>query len=252
MKFDLKKRFIIYLLILASCSYLPEDPEAYNNLNYSENSEYISILPPSGNSSTGFMFIPGGLVDPHAYIAPLSYLVEQGFTVIIPKMAANLAIIESGKGLKIKQDFEGIDNWYLGGHSLGGISAQILVSKNPEAFKGLVFLGVYPSESYSLSQWNKNILSIFAENDLLADTLKIENGKIHLPQSTELNSPDDFLSLPPQSPFTFYYQIKGGNHSQFGDYDQQKGDGKATISPETQHMTVSNLIHKFIVWNEQI
>jgi len=52
------------------------------------------------------------------------------------------------------------------------------------------------------------------------------------------------------SPKTFYYQISGGNHAQFGDYGAQEGDGVATISVEEQHEQVSSAIIKFVRHNE--
>ena len=42
----------------------------------------------------------------------------------------------------------------------------------------------------------------------------------------------DSLSLMPDG-FTDVI-IEGGNHAQFGDYGEQKGDGEATISAEEQ------------------
>ena len=41
------------------------------------------------------------------------------------------------------------------------------------------------------------------------------------------------------------YTIHGGNHSQFGDYGLQRGDGVATITTMEQHLMI---IDQFILW----
>ena len=38
--------------------------------------------------------------------------------------------------------------------------------------------------------------------------------------------------------------MEGGNHSQFGNYGEQKGDGKATISAEEQQRQTVKLFKK--------
>ena len=39
--------------------------------------------------------------------------------------------------------------------------------------------------------------------------------------------------------------IDGGNHAQFGDYGEQDGDGKATITPEEQQRQTAEEIVNF-------
>ena len=56
---------------------------------------------------------------------------------------------------------------------------------------------------------------------------------------------EDAKSRLPKS--TLYTTIEGGNHSGFGLYGQQNGDGTATMSAEEQQKQLVQLIKQFIV-----
>jgi hypothetical protein len=175
---------------------------------------------------------------------------QEGITVVIMKFSANLALLELSKPLNVIEKISDIDDWVISGHSLGGIAAQSIVSNNPDLFNGLIFLGVYPTESYDLSAWDKNVLSIYAENDLLSTLEEVETNKQYLPLELPIDHPDEMDTLQVDHPVTIYYLIEGGNHAQFGDYGSQEGDGIATVSREDQHNQVSSAIIKFMSHNE--
>ena len=92
-----------------SCTYLPEPGQENGGLEVRETAGYIEIVPSGGNdlSSTGFIFYPGGLVDPHAYegLCAGIALSGRGRRVLIAKMPANLAVLASGSAKKIIRDF---------------------------------------------------------------------------------------------------------------------------------------------------
>lgn len=201
-------------------------------------------------SNEAFLFIPGGLVDPHAYISLMEQLVEKGITVIILKVSANLAILETSKALSIPEAFPEILSWYVGGHSLGGIAALAAINNEPELFEGLVLMGSFPSEAFAIQDWNRQVLSLYGEHDALATIEDIEANKVFLPTAMDIDDLNDFEDLQVNSSVTIYYMIEGGNHAQFGAYGPQEGDGTATISTAEQHNEVSTAITNFITWNE--
>ena len=133
---------------------------------------------------------------------------------------------------------------------MGGTAAQAVVHKYPSDFEGLIFNGVYPTERYDLKDWNRNVLSLYAEFDGLSTVEEIEANKQFLPSALTLTSLNEIDTLSVLGPTTLYYEIKGGNHSQFGNYGQQSKDGNATISKQEQQDIVVNAITKFISWNE--
>jgi len=139
-----------------SCSYLPAEVNIYEEIKYEETTEYIKLVPDTQNSEKALMFLPGGLVDSHSYISLFNRVAQEGMPVFILKVSANLAMIEGNKPLNVVEGISEYNQWYICGHSLGGVSAQGIVSKKPDTFAGLILLGVYPAKGYSLSAWNKN------------------------------------------------------------------------------------------------
>lgn len=248
----MKPLFIFLLLILVgSCSYLPDEELILAaDIKYEETTEYIKLSPKTNSTKIALIFIPGGLVDPHSYTGNLEKIARTGNTVFILKVSANLAILEISKSIKIKNQFTEFSSWYIAGHSLGGTAAQAVVHKYPSDFEGLIFNGVYPTERYDLKDWNRNVLSLYAEFDGLSTVEEIEANKQFLPSALTLTSLNEIDTLSVLGPTTLYYEIKGGNHSQFGNYGQQSKDGNATISKQEQQDIVVNAITKFISWNE--
>lgn len=203
------------ILALPNCSYLPEEQLVSDVLAVYETRNYIEITTNSGEfSKTGFVFYPGGLVDPHAYIEPLSRFAVSGIghKVVIVKMPGNLAILDSKQGAYMFEDFPDVHRWVIGGHSLGGTAACSAVKKYPGYFEGLVLMAAYPSESTDLSDWTGAVLSIRGEFDHVLEPGIIEERASLLPDSTS------------------YKIITGGNHALFGKYGAQKDDGQASVS----------------------
>ena len=175
----------------------------------------IVFFPTGEVKPLGIIFYPGGKVEPEAYAPLLMKLAESGYEVIEVKMPLNLAIFDmnaASKILKERSDKE----WVIAGHSLGGAMAASYVKQYPNSgLKGLMLWGSYPGgEKYSLKDVDLPVASIYGSKDMGID--KIEAYKIYLP--------DD----------TFYHEIVGGNHAQFGDYGFQKGDQVADIDQQTQ------------------
>lgn len=223
----------LFAILLGACTYLPETDQDIPDVLLRETRDYIELLPVrSGCSNTGFIFYPGGLVDPHAYIEMASHFVlsGSGHHVIIAKMPANLAVLESKAALKITEEFPD-ERWVIGGHSLGGAMACSMLGKEAELFEGLILMAAYSSGAVDLSNWEGAVLSMTASRDGVLDWEKYEEGKINLP------------------PATVFFEIDGGNHAGFGSYGQQNGDGEAEISLEVQHMQIVEQIQNFYLEN---
>ncbi|TSA31772.1 MAG: hypothetical protein D4R64_17440 [Porphyromonadaceae bacterium] len=247
-----KKTGLIPSLVffIASCSYLPDDLIIPSAVTIYEYRDYIEINPTSNQySKTGLVFYPGGLVDPHAYIQPLSKFAIAGkaHKVVIVKMPGNLAVLDGNKAAWIYNDFPDVQQWVIGGHSLGGVMACSVVDKYPDFFKGLVLMAAYPRSSTNLNDWSGSVLSLRGQYDGLVDSLKISSYIGLLPTPWWIHGFSDYPEG--KVPKTVYFTIPGGNHSQFGNYGIQKGDGVATITHEAQAELVSSLILKFFIEN---
>jgi pimeloyl-ACP methyl ester carboxylesterase len=243
--------FILLLNILSfSCSYLPEQEEysEYNNI-IEETGDYILLSREKTNYSKAFVFIPGGLVDPHVYLCWMNELVENlpDLTIISIKTPSNLAILKQGKTLDIIDDFPTIESWIIGGHSLGGVVAASNIKENPDLFDGLIFLASWTNDFADLREWTGSVLSIYGTEDGVADISELELNKEFLPPGEILENNLEFLESQAQ---TIYYPIEGGNHSGFGCYGLQKGDNIVELSTEDQQKIMMDGIISFLskIW----
>ena len=194
---------------------------------------YIHFQPNENQQPTGFIFLPGGMVEPEAY-APMSRAIsEHGFNVFILKLPFGSAPLDSHEAdvtqqvLKIIDADTSIQYWTVGGHSRGAAIASRFASLHGESFHGLILIGTsHPKEEeFDLSNTDLSVTKIYATNDGLASPDEVEANAQYLPDDTT------------------WILIKGGNHSQFGYYGSQLGDSAATIDREQQQeLTVDAIL----------
>jgi len=174
------------------------------------------VFQPAQPTDTGFIFYPGGLVDPTAYAPLMKQLSDQGIMSVIVPMPLDLAIFGVNKADEVIAAYPEIKHWIIGGHSLGGSMAAEYVKGHPSAVEGIAFMAAYPADSTNLSALPIKVVSIHGSNDGLATDAKIQNSLKNLPADAKV------------------VLIEGGNHAQYGNYGPQAGDGQAAISREEQ------------------
>ncbi len=214
-----------------------------SGVNQIDAPEYFAFEP-AVDAKTGFIFYPGAGIEAESYNSWLVQLSELGYLAVSVKMPLNLAVLDMDAALRIPNKFPEIDNWIIGGHSLGGAMAIELLNKPvaAEKFKALVLLAAYPSATTDISNWNGEVLSLSASNDNISSPADIAEGRPRLPASTILTA----LNEVDESTPSIFHEIPGGNHAQFGNYGLQQGDGIATISSEDQQETVVAWIDAFL------
>ncbi len=174
---------------------------------------------------TALIFYPGAKVEYTAYLPLLSELADQGIDCFLIKMPCNLAFFGQNKAKKIMDSYE-YDHWYLSGHSLGGAMAASYASGHLESLNGLVLLAAYPTKSLESDSFS--VLSLYGSEDGVLNMEKMEEGKAYMPV--------DYAEV----------CIEGGNHAQFGNYGEQKGDHAAGISREEQQAQTVEAILKMM------
>ncbi len=200
-------------------------PEAERALQSDERVEvnrerWITFEPTKGGYTSGFIFYPGGRVAAEAY-APLGRaLAEAGRLAVIVPMPLNLAILNPDAASDVMSAFLSIENWVIGGHSLGGVMAARYAHKNRERVDGLALLAAYAEAHVDLSGSDLAVAAIFGDRDGLVAVDEVESSLERLPGDIQVT------------------QILGGNHAQFGWYGEQSGDLPAGISREEQHSLV--------------
>lgn len=190
---------------------------------YLVSGESVSVSPTSGgllfdgpSDTRAMIFYPGAKVEADAY-APLMYkIAEEWGDCFLVKMPANMAMLDADAAKDIRQDYQ-YDQWYLAGHSLGGVTAASYLQEHPEGFRGLVLLAAYSNGQLSEAL---QTVSIYGDLDGVLNRKEYEKNRNNLPENTE------------------EVIIAGGNHAQFGNYGDQNGDGTAAISWEEQQQQV--------------
>ena len=177
---------------------------------------WLTFEPTSTQPDTGFIIYPGGHVDYRAY-APLAHAIAaQGYLVVIAPMPLSLAVFNPDAAADVIRAYPEIQNWAVGGHSLGGSMAANFVYSEPGEAQGLVLWASYPGSNNDLSSTDMEAISIYGTLDGRSTPAAIAASKAFLPQDT------------------IYIPIEGGNHAQFGWYGDQAGDNPATISRQEQ------------------
>ena len=182
--------------------------------------EVLLFLPddhPGTDSSSAFVFYPGGKVQAQAYAPLCSALAERGIPCALVVMPFRLAVFGSGAAKDVityLTDTLGCSTVCIGGHSLGGAMAAVYAASDAGRLDGIVLLGAYSTKD--LTDAGLRVLSIYGSED----------GVLSRERYAEClsNLPADFTEL----------VIGGGCHSYFGDYGMQKGDGSPSIDREEQ------------------
>ncbi|NQX34803.1 alpha/beta hydrolase [Herbiconiux sp. VKM Ac-2851] len=183
------------------------------------------VMTPTGPANgTGLVFLAGAKVDPLAYADKLSGIVDAGTTVVIVRPILNFAIFEFRPFSTFTDLAPGVDDWYVGGHSLGGVKACQYATDAD--VRGLVLLGSYCAGD--LSDSGIPVLSVSGSEDGLSTPAKIDASRADLPADAR------------------FVVIEGANHASFGDYGPQPGDGTASIDDERMRARLTTALDDFL------
>ena len=178
------------------------------------------------NTRAALVFYPGGNVDYNSYKPLLATLASKGIMCILYKMPLNLAFFNIIAANGIKKKFPEIKDWYIGGHSLGGLCSSFYLYFNKSEYKGLILLGSYVT--FDFSNTDLKVISILGTEDKV---INMENYN-----KSKGKYPEDFTEI----------IIEGGCHSYFGMYGLMTNDGTPTISNIEQIQYTANELSKFM------
>lgn len=184
---------------------------------------WLVFEPATRTATSGFIFYPGGRVDPRAYAPAAHAIAAKGYLVVIVPMPINLAVLAPNRAEQVIAAHTEIKHWAIGGHSLGGAMAANYVYNQPGKITALIFWAAYPADSNPLAaRTDLAVTSIYGTRDGLATAAKIQHAHTLVPATTT------------------WIAIEGGNHAQFGWYGPQAGDNLATITrAQQQNQTIT-------------
>jgi len=181
------------------------------------------LSPADAYSDRALVFYPGARVAPDAYLASLAPLVrETDTTVVVVDMPLNLAILDQGAADRVLDRRPDVDEWYVGGHSLGGAMACRYARANPDRLDSLVLLGSYCDRS--IADTDLRTLVVTGAGDTVIDTDAFERNRDNLPGSATVR------------------ELPGVNHTQFGSYTGQPGDTPTGTSYATAHRRLTDVL----------
>ena len=164
------------------------------------------------SDENAMVFYSGAKVDEAAYIPILYRFAEEGMDVCLVKMPFHLAVFGIDKADEVMAQYD-YENWYIGGHSLGGAMGASYAAGHADEVRGVVLFAAYATKK--LDDSLKEIV-VYGSEDGVLRLSKLEEGRTFAPKQY------------------FEHVIEGGNHAQFGNYGEQKGDGRALISAQEQ------------------
>lgn len=182
-----------------------------DSLTVEQTDDAVAFLP--SEAKAGLIFYPGGMVPAEAYAPLMHALAEEGILCVVPKVPLRLAVLDMNAAEDIAEQYPEITRWAIGGHSLGGAMAASYAAEHADEFDALVLLAAYSTAELPE---DLSVVSIYGDQDQVMNRDKYAQYRVNLPEDT------------------VEVVIPGGNHAQFGDYGQQKGDGVAAIPAQEQ------------------
>ena len=214
-----------------------EVAEDHASLEQTEKHEVYFFLPSEDSTADretdaypqALIFYPGGKVQTEAYAPLCSQLAERGILCALVEMPFHLAVLDINAASDVMDymsEHYACENYYIGGHSLGGAMASYYAYSETESLQGLVLMGAYCDKD--LSQSRLRVLSIYGSQDQILSRDKYEEGLAYMPA--------DFTEV----------LLQGGCHSYYGCYGLQKGDGNPSISNEEQISETADAIAEWM------
>jgi pimeloyl-ACP methyl ester carboxylesterase len=185
----------------------------------------LAFVPLSAPKSSGLVFYGAAQVPPEAYAYLARACASRGYTAILVSMPLNFAPFAPSRAEDAARSHPEVARWVIAGHSLGGRAAAGFVAHSSgrvggAAVSALLLLAAYPGLHADLSTKSLPVVTVGASRDALTSPATIKAAGRRLPAAGR------------------YVEISGGNHSQFGEYGPQPGDGLAEIPGPAQRRSV--------------
>lgn len=190
-----------------------------------ERTHYILIPEEIDPVAVPLIYYPGGLVAPEAYLYKMGRAaVELNTAVYVIKAPFNASIFNVNAAGRV-MDIHNLDRAWVGGHSLGGITASRFTLSGDDRIFGLYLFGSYSDRD--LSVFPGPVLSIMGLEDEIINRSNYEEAKAKLPLES------------------LFLEIEGLNHSDFGNYGLQAGDGMSKLNDSEVIALIVNAIDRF-------
>lgn len=187
----------------------------------------VSLHPASGPSERAVVLYPGARVPAEAYLATVRpFVVATGVSVHLPEFPLRLPVLDPDRAERVRAADPGVEEWWIGGHSLGGaMAATHVAASEPGRWRGLLLLAAYPAGEGLPDRDDLVVLSLVGGRDGLTTLEDVASRRALLPDGADVRV------------------LEGVNHAQFGRYGPQAGD----LEPSVDDATATRLIAEALV-----
>lgn len=220
--------FILWLFYSFQAHAVDEQLLQNSSIVNVDNTNDFYLFTPTKEYKDVFIFYPGAMVEPKAYVPLCRKIAENDIKVYLIKMPWRLASQGYNKPKELNLFNDTTKAYILSGHSQGAKMAAQFVYEHPNLVDKLILIGTSHPRYISLADTKTSILKIYGSKDGVADEKSILSNKSNLPATTK------------------FVRIEGADHSQFGYYGFQLGDNRADISREQQQAETLKNILEFI------
>ncbi|MBQ9082580.1 MAG: alpha/beta hydrolase [Clostridia bacterium] len=198
-------------------SFLPEAADGVTDGSY-------TVFAPD-DPVAGFIFYPGARVEHEAYIPLMQACAAKDILCILVEMPMDFPLLWGNAADGLQDKYPEIDQWYIGGHSLGGYMAAGYLGDHADDYVGLILMASYTETD--LSGTGLDVLTIYGSEDSVLNKERYEKGLTLLPEGyTEI-------------------VIDGGCHAYFGMYTGQDG-GDLPVTNAEQLLMTADAIRTFV------
>ena len=175
---------------------------------------WLSFTPAHKVVTQGVILYPGGKTASETFAPVMRQLAAEGVLTVIVPMPLNTAFLGIDKAQAVMDAYPEISQWYLIGHSLGGVAAAEFAKKQPARLSGLIFWASYPASD--LSTLPLPTLSIAAALDSQSTPEKIASNRPKFPANTR------------------FIEMAAANHWQYGHFADSRNTEPALRSRQSQ------------------
>jgi pimeloyl-ACP methyl ester carboxylesterase len=183
----------------------------------------LSFMPDTPNGR-GLLIMHGAVIKPMSYAKTAAYFARQGYTVYLPFGPGRMSIAAIDTAAARIPTF-GLDDWYLIGHSMGGMASLSVARLLPDYFRaGALWATAMPEDFSGLEL---PLLFLWGDQDGLLGPERYATARSRLPEATE------------------YLTVEGANHRDFAMYSHQFFDGAGELGWEAQIDRANELTASF-------
>ena len=156
------------------------------------------------------IYYSGGLVQSEAYLYRLGNLAIRLQTrIFLIRPPVNLAILNIDQAQSIVTKY-GLKNFWVGGHSLGGVVACRYAKEHQELVYGIFLFGAYCDQD--IQDFKGRVEVLYGEGDKVLNIDSLNKANSNLPANAITKAAASF------------------NHSSFGNYGPQRNDGNSELN----------------------